>query len=248
VFGAGHPPAQQSITTAHSQPPTPLPSPPAEPPPAASLYSVTVWAPNRDVANYKIKWHARMGEVCEYHANRWLTDPGSLRFLIDGEQLDGNQTPSTLSLQGITDSQNVRVDCCLSQGGPNMAHRQRRLGPLPSHTKQPQRPPPPPEPPPRRASSSSDYHSYGNGSDGRFSEWSSSWSNEDSHYSGGPRSDGSWEDGSFCDSYTHSHGNCDSDCDSTSTKQGLREYMDYDPCWTLGEGEGGVCECYWTSE
>ena len=104
VFGAGYPTAQQSATSAHAQPPTPLPPPPAEPRPAASIYRVTIRGPNSDVANYKIKEHTKVGEVCEFHAARWLTDAGSLRFLLDGEGIGVNQTPSTLSLTGFTDS------------------------------------------------------------------------------------------------------------------------------------------------
>ena len=85
------------------------PPPPAEPPPATSLYSVTVRGPNRDVANYEIKEHAKIGEIYTDHATRWLTDPGSLRFLIDEECIGDNQTPSSLSLAGITDSQNLLI-------------------------------------------------------------------------------------------------------------------------------------------
>ena len=46
-----------------------------------------------------------------------LTDTGSLRFLLDGEGINVNQTPSTLSLAGFTDSQNLYVDCFLPQRG-----------------------------------------------------------------------------------------------------------------------------------
>ena len=140
------------------------PPPPAEPPPAASSYNVTVRGPNRDVANYKIKEHAKIGEIYTDHATHWLTDTGSLRFLLDGEGIDVNQTPSTLSLAGFTDSQTLHVDCFLPQGGPHLAHRQRLPGPLPSFTKQPQRPPSLPGPPLRRARSSSDCHSCGSDS------------------------------------------------------------------------------------
>ena len=81
----------------------------------------------------------------------------------------------------------------------------------------------------QRASSGSNRPSYGSDKDGYFSKWSSSWSDEDSYYSGGPRSDGSWEVDSFCDSYTCSNGNGDSDYDSTSSEQSVQGYMDYDP-------------------
>ena len=88
-----------------------------------------------------------------------------------------------------------------------------------------------------RASSSNgdhdSYHnkiSYNSNNDCYFSEWSSSWSNEDSYYSGGPRSGGSWEVDSFCDSHTRSDSDCDSVYDSTSSEQSVRGYMDYDPC------------------
>ena len=80
-----------------------------------------------------------------------------------------------------------------------------------------------------RASSSSDHHIGCSNRDDCNSKWSSSWSDEDSHYSGGPCSDGSWENNSFCDSYTRSYDNCDSDYDSISSEQSVREYMGYDP-------------------
>ena len=114
-----------------------------------------------------------MGEVYMYHTNRWLTDPGFLRFLVNGERFGDNQTPSSLGLVGVTRNNEIKIDCLLPQGGPLIAYRQRLPGPLPLSTKQPQRPPPPPEPPPRRASSRSDHHSYYSDSDGCFSEWSS---------------------------------------------------------------------------
>ena len=138
--------------------------------------------PNRDVANYKIKEHAKMGGVYMYHANRWLTDPGSLQFLVDGECFGDNQTPSSLCLAGVARNSEIKTDCFLPQGGSCRAHRQRLSGSLPSGVKQPQRSPPPPEPPPRRASSSIGHHSYYSDNDGCFSKWSSSWSNKDSHY------------------------------------------------------------------
>ena len=75
--------------------------------------------------------------------------------------------------------------------------------------KQPQRPPPPPEPPPRWASSRRDHHSSCSHSGRCCSERTSS--DEGGHYSGGPCSDGSWEDDSLCDSYIQSYGSCDSD-------------------------------------
>ena len=62
-----------------------------------------------------------------------LTDTGSLRFLLDGEGINVNQTPSTLSLAGFTDSQNLPVDSFLPQGRAHMAHRQRLPGPTVLH-------------------------------------------------------------------------------------------------------------------
>ena len=117
VFGAGYPTAQQSATSAHAQPHKPLSPPPAEPPPATSIYRVTVRGPYRDVTNYKIKEHAEIGEIYMDHTiTRWLTDPGSLQLLVDGEHIGKNQTPSALSLAGFTDAQNLYVDCFLPQG------------------------------------------------------------------------------------------------------------------------------------
>ena len=72
-----------------------------------------------------------------------------------------------------------------------------------------------------------------------------SWCGEDSHHSCGPHGDNSWEDISFCGSYVHSYGSCDSNYDSISTKQRLCEYMDCDPYTSdensnsrKGSGEG----------
>ena len=70
----------------------------------------------------------------------------------------------------------------------------------------------------RASSSNSDHHSCCSDSDGGYDEWISSWSDEDSHYSSGPRSDGSWEGDSFFNSYTRGYGNCDSDYDSISSE------------------------------
>ena len=111
-------------------------------------------------------------------------------------------------------------------------HRQRLSGPLQSCTEQPQRPSPPPEPPPWGASGSSDHHSCCNDNDSCSIEQSSSWSEEYSCYSGGPCSDGSWEDDSFCNSYTRSYGNGkgDSGYGNISTKQSVRAYKVHEPC------------------
>ena len=164
-----------------------------------------------------------MGEVFMYHATHWLTDPSSLQFLVDGECIGDNHTPTSLSLAGLAVNSEIEIDFFLPQGGPYRAQAQRLSGPLLSGTKQPQRPPPPPEPPPRRASSSSDYHSYCGNSNGCYKEKSSSWNDEDSHHSGGPRSDRSWENDSSCSSYVHSYGSCDRNYDSMSTKQNVCE-------------------------
>ena len=80
-----------------------------------------------------------------------------------------------------------------------------------------------------RASSSSKHHSCCSDSNGGYDKWSNSWSGEGSYYSGGPHSDGSWEDDSFCDSHTRNDGDRDSVYDSTSSDQSVRGYMEYDP-------------------
>ena len=68
------------------------PPPPAEPPPVASLYSVTVRVPNRNVANYQIKEHARIGEIYSEHAICWLREKESLIYLVYGEHIGKDQT------------------------------------------------------------------------------------------------------------------------------------------------------------
>ena len=79
-----------------------------------------------------------MGEVCMYHVNRWFTDPGSLRFLVDevdGECFGNYQTPSLLCLAGEAGNNEVKIDYFLPQGRSYRAHRQRVPGLLLSGTK-----------------------------------------------------------------------------------------------------------------
>ena len=113
------------------------------------------------------------------------------------------------------------------------ARARRRSGLLPSGTEQPKRPSPPPEPPPEpppmRANSSSDHHSCCSDSNDCDSERIISWGDEGNQHSDGPRSDSSWEDGSFRGSHVHSYGSCDSSYDSICSEQRIQEYMNYDP-------------------
>ena len=79
-----------------------------------------------------------------------------------------------------------------------------------------------------RASSNSDHHSCCSDRNGCDSEMSISWDDENSQHSGGPCSDSSWEDDSFCGSYVHNCGSSDSSYDSICSKQRIQEYMNYD--------------------
>ena len=71
-----------------------------------SLYSVTVRGPNRNVTTHRIKKHTKMGEIFMKHATRWLTDPGSLQFLVNEKCNGDHQTHSWLNL-----TVNNEIDC-----------------------------------------------------------------------------------------------------------------------------------------
>ncbi|GMI58213.1 hypothetical protein ScalyP_jg6237 [Parmales sp. scaly parma] len=61
---------------------------------------------------FKIKKSTKMSKVMETYAKRKGVDIASLRFLVDGERVQGEDTPKTLEL----DDQD-QIDCMLEQTG-----------------------------------------------------------------------------------------------------------------------------------
>jgi len=63
---------------------------------------------------FKIKRTTKMSKVFETYAQRKGVQATSLRFLLDGDRVQGNQTPKELEL----DDQD-QIDCMLEQMGGN---------------------------------------------------------------------------------------------------------------------------------
>merc|ERR1711935_1219239 len=61
---------------------------------------------------FKIKKTTKMNKVFQTYANRKGVQLGSLRFLLDGERIEPEQTPKMLEL----DDQD-QIDCMLEQSG-----------------------------------------------------------------------------------------------------------------------------------
>eukprot|EP00542_Grammatophora_oceanica_P017216 CAMPEP_0194048712 /NCGR_PEP_ID=MMETSP0009_2-20130614/28214_1 /TAXON_ID=210454 /ORGANISM="Grammatophora oceanica, Strain CCMP 410" /LENGTH=91 /DNA_ID=CAMNT_0038694661 /DNA_START=108 /DNA_END=383 /DNA_ORIENTATION=+ len=61
---------------------------------------------------FKIKKTTKMSKVFETYAQRKGVNSSSLRFLLDGERIEGDQTPKMLEL----DDQD-QIDCMLEQTG-----------------------------------------------------------------------------------------------------------------------------------
>mmetsp|Transcript_2256 Transcript_2256/g.2984 ORF Transcript_2256/g.2984 Transcript_2256/m.2984 type:complete len:96 (-) Transcript_2256:120-407(-) len=61
---------------------------------------------------FKIKKTTKMSKVFETYASRKGVQSSSLRFLLDGERIQGDQTPKQLEL----DDQD-QIDCMLEQSG-----------------------------------------------------------------------------------------------------------------------------------
>ena len=74
------------------------------------ICNVTVQDPEGGEPLYKIKRHEKMGEIFTAHANRRSTTLDFLRFLLDGQQVYKDQTPSLLNLP-----KSSNVDCVLAQ-------------------------------------------------------------------------------------------------------------------------------------
>jgi small ubiquitin-related modifier len=63
---------------------------------------------------FKIKKSTKMSKVFETYAQRKGVQSSSLRFLLDGERINGDNTPKMLEL----DDQD-QIDCMLEQTGGN---------------------------------------------------------------------------------------------------------------------------------
>mmetsp|Transcript_32900 Transcript_32900/g.48673 ORF Transcript_32900/g.48673 Transcript_32900/m.48673 type:complete len:94 (+) Transcript_32900:88-369(+) len=61
---------------------------------------------------FKIRKTTKMSKVFDTYAQRKGVQATSLRFMVDGERIDDNQTPKTLEL----DDQD-QIDCMLEQTG-----------------------------------------------------------------------------------------------------------------------------------
>ena len=81
-------------------------------PSATPLCSVTVRDLKGAETRYKIKRHAKMGEIFTDHANRRSATLDSLRFLHNGELIHEDQTLSPLTLAG-----SIKINCFPAQGG-----------------------------------------------------------------------------------------------------------------------------------
>ena len=86
IFGTTRPPG----------PPTPQEA--AAVPSNTPLCSITVRDLEDGETLYKIKRHAKMGEILTDHVRRGSTTPDSLWFLHDGKRICADQTQSSLNL------------------------------------------------------------------------------------------------------------------------------------------------------
>lgn len=61
---------------------------------------------------FKVKKTTRMEKVFSTYATRKGVNVGALRFLLDGERVGGDQTPTSLELEDQD-----QIDCMLEQQG-----------------------------------------------------------------------------------------------------------------------------------
>lgn len=61
---------------------------------------------------FKVKKTTRMEKVFSTYAQRKGVSVGALRFLLDGERVNGDQTPTSLELEDQD-----QIDCMLEQHG-----------------------------------------------------------------------------------------------------------------------------------
>merc|ERR1711920_376898 len=89
-------------------------APPAETKPEGGAEPITVRVRDQtgEETFFKIKKTTKMSKVFSTYAQRKGVQVASLRFLLDGERIDPNQTPKQLEL----DDQD-QIDCMLEQMG-----------------------------------------------------------------------------------------------------------------------------------
>jgi small ubiquitin-related modifier len=77
-----------------------------------ALYFANHIAQTGEETFFKIKKTTKMSKVFETYAQRKGVQANSLRFMLDGERIEANQTPKMLEL----DDQD-QIDCMLEQMG-----------------------------------------------------------------------------------------------------------------------------------
>lgn len=87
---------------------------PAEPKPEGGSEPITIRVRDQtgDETFFKIKKTTKMSKVFDTYAQRKGVASTALRFLLDGERIEGTQTPKQLEL----DDQD-QIDCMLEQTG-----------------------------------------------------------------------------------------------------------------------------------
>merc|ERR1712183_325201 len=90
------------------------PAPAAEPKPEGGNEPITIRVRDQtgEETYFKIKKTTKMAKVFESYAQRKGVQASSLRFLLDGERIQRDQTPKQLEL----DDQD-QIDCMLEQTG-----------------------------------------------------------------------------------------------------------------------------------
>jgi small ubiquitin-related modifier len=80
-------------------------------PPCPSLYSLLL-TQNGEETFFKIKKTTKMSKVFQTYAAKKGVQVGSIRFLLDGERIEPEQTPKMLELEDQD-----QIDCVLEQTG-----------------------------------------------------------------------------------------------------------------------------------
>jgi small ubiquitin-related modifier len=93
------------------EPPVTIAAPPAAKPPSETI-TVRVKDQAGEETFFKVKLTTKMGKVIAAYANRKGVQQTSLRFLLDGERINDEDTPKTLELEDRD-----QIDCLLEQYG-----------------------------------------------------------------------------------------------------------------------------------
>ena len=81
---------------------------------ASETITIRVKDQSGDETFFKVKKTTKMSKVFGAYAQRKGVPKTSLRFLIDGERIDENETPKSLELEDQD-----QIDCLLEQTGGN---------------------------------------------------------------------------------------------------------------------------------